>query len=122
MYVSFSQEKEKIRCFPLCFGKKVALPSLFVLAVGAVAATLTVHRVSCDSVAHDAELGSMTGSVDRGQRDGHFGERGRCVFWCVQCCVGSFSFMKARLSFVVCVLRGMSDEIGGPTAQLLGSM
>jgi hypothetical protein len=41
--------------FPSFCGKKVALPFLFVLAVGAVAAILTVHRVPCGSVAHDAE-------------------------------------------------------------------
>ena len=122
LFVSFSHEKQKIRCFPLFFGKKVALPSLFVLAVGAVAATLTVHRVPCDSVAHDAELGSLKGSVDRGQKDGHLGERVRCVFWCVHCCVRSYSFLKSHLPSVVCVLRGKSVEIGGPTAQLLGNM
>ncbi len=73
MFVSFSQEKQKIRCFPLFLvvGREtVALPPLFVLSVGALLATLTVHRVPSDSVAHDAELGSWRGSLDRGKRDG----------------------------------------------------
>jgi hypothetical protein len=73
--------------------EKVALPPLFVFSVGALLATLTVHRVPCDSVAHDAELGSMKRSVDRGQKDGLLGERVRCVFWCVNCCVRSYSFL-----------------------------
>ncbi len=67
--------------------EKVILPPLFVLSVGALLATLTVHRVPCDSVVHDAELGSVRGSLDRGQRDGYKGKRVRCVFRCVQCCV-----------------------------------
>ncbi len=73
LFVSFSQEKQKIRCFPLFFvvgREKVTLPPLFVLSVGALLATLTVHRIPCDSVAHDAELGSWRRSLDRGKRDG----------------------------------------------------
>jgi hypothetical protein len=57
------------------------------LAFVALLATLTVHRVPCDSVAHDAELGSVGGSLDRGQRDGYNEERVRCVLWSVQGCV-----------------------------------
>ena len=90
MFVSFSQEKQKVRCFPLYLvvgREKVALPPLFVLTVGALLATLTVQRVPCDSVAHDAELGSVGGSLDRGQRDGYKEERVRCVLWSVQGCV-----------------------------------
>ncbi len=90
LFLSFSQEKEKIRFFPLYLvvgREKVALPPLFVLAVGALLATLTVHRVPCDSVAHDAELGPVGGSLERGQRDGYKEERVRCILWCVQCCV-----------------------------------
>jgi hypothetical protein len=73
VFLLFSQEKQKIRLFPLFFvvwSEKVALPPLFVFSFGALLATLTVHRVPCDSVAHDAELGAVKGSVDRGQTDG----------------------------------------------------
>ena len=66
LFVSFSQEKQKI-AVSLFFwwfgGEKVALPPLFVLAFVALLATLTVHRVPCDSVAHDEELGSVGGVV-----------------------------------------------------------
>jgi hypothetical protein len=77
-----------IRCFPLFLvvgREKVALPPLFVLSVGALLATLTVHRVPCDSVAHDAELGSVRGSLDRGLSDGYKGERVRCTVACGVC-------------------------------------
>ncbi len=82
----FRSRRERRRSAVSLFflGKKLPFLPFLVLAVGAVAATLSVHRVSCDSVAHDAELGSLKGSVNRGQKDGHLGERVRCVFWCVQ--------------------------------------
>ncbi len=82
--------KEEDFFFLFGFGgwaRKSCPSSSFVLSVGALLATLTLHRVSCDSVAHDAELGSGRESLDRGQRDGYKGERVRCVFGCVQCCV-----------------------------------
>ena len=88
-FLLFSQEKKKIRFSPLFLVvgcEKVALPPLFVFSVGALLVTLTVLRVPCDSVAHDAELGSLKGSVDRGQKDGLLGERVRYVFWCTLFC------------------------------------
>ncbi len=84
------RRRSAVSLFFLVVGlEKVALPPLFVLSVGALLATLTVHRhrVPCDSVAHDAELGSVRGSLDRGRSDGYKGERVRCGLWSVQYCV-----------------------------------
>jgi hypothetical protein len=45
--------------------KKLPFLSFLFWQLVLLLATLTVHRVPCDSVAHDAELGSVKGSVDR---------------------------------------------------------
>jgi hypothetical protein len=98
------RRRSAVSLFFLVVGReKVVLPSLFLLSVGALLATLTVHRVPCDSVAHDAELGSVRESLDRGQRDGYKGERVRCGFRCVPCFVcppPSNSHINSRLPLV----------------------
>jgi len=56
----FSQEKQKIRFFPLFLvvgPEKFALPSFLFWQLVMRQATLTLHRVPHDSAAHDAELG-----------------------------------------------------------------
>jgi hypothetical protein len=76
--VSFSQEKQKILFFPLFLVvglEKVALPSFLFWQLEMQLATLTWLRVLRDSAAHEAELGRVNVSVDRGQKESLDGPR-----------------------------------------------
>ena len=56
--------------------EKVALPSFLFWQLAMQLATLTWLRVLRDSAAHEAELGRVNVSVDRGQKESLDGPRG----------------------------------------------
>jgi hypothetical protein len=71
--VSFSQENAKIHFLPLFLvvGREKTCPSpLFLLLLLLELASLTVHCLRRESLAHMTELGSGKGSVEREEIDG----------------------------------------------------